>query len=209
MKLNRGAAPDEERKILPYRQLIILGCGLFLSSWIAGCDDPRSASSPALPDPLTSGDPMANTPFISEGIENPRFVTAEEFEGDLDEEIVGVEFEGEVFAFPLARLSGMRDHVVNHVIVGEEHSVPLTVTYCDATECIRVMTADGATESLKVSTLGRSQGELQLQYRERSFLQNATEIPLDDVAFERTTLRDWLAEHSAAKIYAGRPAGPP
>lgn len=176
---------------------------LLLAGLLLGCESDQNVPPTEAEMKLLSS-PMDNTPFMSPGIENPLFVSAEDAEIAPEAEIIGVVFETQSFAFPLRQLTGMRDHVVNHVVDHGDGQVPLSVTFCDMNDCVRVLSSREATGSLKISTVGRSQGEMLLQFDDRRFLQSADGIPLEDVPFERTTFERWLELHPDSKIYVGR-----
>lgn len=169
----------------------------------SGCEGRQADPSHESQNPLMS-DLMDSTPFMVDGIENPQFTAGAESELDPQTEVVGIVIDSSSFAFPLKTMSGMTDHVVNHVVEAANRRIPLTVTYCDMNNCIRAFSSDDASESLKISTLGRSKGELFLQYGELRFLQSASDLPLNDLEFERTTLQKWLESHPGSKVYLGR-----
>jgi hypothetical protein len=98
----------------------------------------------------------------------------------------------------------MACHVVNDCIDG----VPVTVTYCDRTDCARVFTGEG-NEALDVWTAGYMDG-LMLRYNGRFFLQNtgrpvAADGPAPEVLpslpHTRSTWKQWHSAHPDTDIY--------
>ncbi len=150
---------------------------------------------------------MVNTPFIVEGVSNPEFVTAEQCGLQDPARVIGVVINGQARAYPLVRLSAMVDHVVNDNIIDEEgKNFPFTITYCDMTDCVRVLQSeyDTTANSLEISTLGLLDKGLALKWKDKDFKQMADVDGLKDVPYVRTTWGEWKAEHPESLVYKGR-----
>jgi hypothetical protein len=99
-----------------------------------------------------------------------------------------------------ARILGR--HVVNDLVGG----TPISVTYCDLSNCARVFTGSG-TESLDVAIAGRRGGEMQLMLNGKRFSQHAADAPLPDFPFELTSWGEWRSKHPTSEVYVGRDTG--
>ena len=115
--------------------------------------------------------------------------------------VVGVSINGRSRAYAIwALASDPTQHVVNDVIEG----APVTITYCDLNDCARVFTkADGSGAALDVKVGGLQKGKMVLIVGGRKFLQEAEDVPLDEVPFEHTTWKDWKAHHADSEVYIG------
>lgn len=159
----------------------------------------------------TTQNPMDSTPFIVPGIRTPKTVAAATAELSDEEPVIGVSHAGRHRAYRIAALSTMSAHVVNDLI---EQS-PVTVTYCDRTDCCRVLTGDSPGEPLEVETGGFHHG-LMLKYGNRFFSQSASEfvdpaggtIPLSDFPFVRTTWGKWRESHPDTDVFVERTERP-
>ena len=150
---------------------------------------------------------MVNTPFIVEGVASPEFISAAEAKLRDSDRVVGIVINGQARAYPLARLSAMSDHVVNdHVTDSEGKSLPFTVTYCDMTDCARVLepTSETAQDSLGIRTLGLLDKGLALQWKGKDFKQLEAVDGLQDVPYQRKTWAEWKAEFPDTIVYKGR-----
>src|SRR5262245_54789227 len=96
-----------------------------------GCERPRSKApvvTPARP----------ATPFIMPGVIRPPVQPAAAAQLPDDAPVVGVLAGDTPRAYLVSALSKMTQHVINDVLA----DTPVTVTYCDRTDCVRVYTAD-------------------------------------------------------------------
>lgn len=114
-----------------------------------------------------------------------------------DEPVVGVEVAGNARAYALAALGQPMNHVVNDVI-GDR---PVTVTYCDLRDCVRVFSGDG-TKPLDVRAGGYDRGLLLVADGARYHQESGAAVGADDpkspyrpVEFVRTTWKEWRAAH--------------
>lgn len=164
-----------------------------------------SASTPPIraADLAGAGSLQPSSPNLVPGIRDPRIAPATQIELADDEPVVGVSVGGRHRAYCLAALSPMQCHVVNDCIDG----TPVTVTFCDRTDCARVFTGPGH-NPLDVWTAGYMNG-LMLRYRGQFFLQ-ATARPvaatadaaeaLPTLASVRTTWKDWRLTHPDTQV---------
>lgn len=169
---------------------------------IAGCDSPDPTMlppppHPKLPDP-ESVDAMMNTPFIIPPVLDPVIYLAKEVEIPADERVVGVVVGETVRAYLISALKHMQSHVVNE----NQGDYPVCVTYCDRTDCVRVLGGEKG-DTLTVQTGGFQNGEMLLRLNEQMYPQNSTDVPLKDVQYTRTTWGEWLAANPSTTVYLG------
>ncbi len=89
--------------------------------------------------------------------------------------------------------------VVNDVVGG----VPITVTYCENQECIRVFTAADDQEPLDVWLAELTDSQIILNYKDTNYPQKSSEIPLQEYPFQRTSWQSWLDAYPDTDIYIG------
>jgi hypothetical protein len=150
---------------------------------------------------------MVNTPLVTEGIDSPEFTSAEMAVLDDGDLVIGIVVGGQARVYPIKRLSSMIDHVVNDRVVNSDGTVKLvTVTYCDMTDCARVLapTEDWDATSLGVSTLGLLDGGLALEWNGKQFKQMAEVDGLQDIEYQKMTWSQWKAVHPQSLVYKGR-----
>jgi len=151
-------------------------------------------------------EPMYSTPMVSSGIEKPPLITADQATLQDSQEVIGVIVHGQPRAYPLDKMSGTQEHVVNDYVVdavGDPRA--FTVTYCDETECIRVFepVAGRPSESLAMGTVGLVDGGLALSLGDQSFKQVDGAEQLRDVPHQRMTWERWKAANPDTLVYIG------
>ncbi len=150
--------------------------------------------------------PMQSTPLMVEGIDAPQLLAADAVDLDAEHEVIGVTVGGQPRAYLLSGLLGMMEHVVNdHIIDDEGEPQAYTVTYCDLTDCVRVLESveDSSRESLGVGTLGMLDGGLALRWQDQQFKQADEVVGLQDVPYERTTWGEWKQQYPETQLYVG------
>jgi hypothetical protein len=145
----------------------------------------------------------------AKGIRQPPARPTEEAGLSDEEEILGVVVGGASRAYRLASMRGSAQHIVNDVIAG----IPLSVTYCDITECVRAFTGPG-TAPLALDQGGLMHDRMVLSVGGVDFLQDSGEPiePGAGVAFPyatypctRTTWKAWREAHPQTDAWAGTP----
>jgi hypothetical protein len=143
-------------------------------------------------------------------------VELEDFALPADTPVVGVAFAGRHRAYPVAVMSDSISHVMNDQIAGR----PLTVAYCDRTNCARAFTTrngqsavdlavggwlnEGGVKDLIVRH-GRSRYELKTG---RPIDPDAPPFPFETVDVELTTWGSWRAAHPDTDVVSAlRPTG--
>ena len=156
---------------------------------------------PSVEEGLVIG-PTYDTPFFVPGIQQPVMLTVAEAQVADDEPVIGVQIGGQARAYLLRAMSAMSSHVVNDLI-GE---VPLSVTYCDQTECARVLVSKERGKPIALSTGGFMNGQMAVRLLEEMYEQMSPDLPLDDLPFQRLSWGEWKAAHPGTVIFVGVPA---
>jgi len=131
-----------------------------------------------------------------------------------DMEVVGVSAGGKHRAYLLLALRPFQTHVVNDLL----DSVPVTVSYCDGTSCIKVFRGKARGVPLDVSVGGWRQfdtggrGGLVLKVHGKRYAHSsgkaldpssAARFPYEEVPFTRTTWKAWKQAHPDTDVYVG------
>lgn len=174
---------------------------LLTSLMLAGCGDDSAETNEA--DEALLQAAMNDTPFMTPGVE-PKFVPAADASLAEDDDVIGVVVDGEARAYPVSFLSGMTTHVVNDLI----GQTPITVTYCDRTDCTRVFTDSSKQSELDVGTGGFVAGEMQITLGDNMYAQTSSDIPLQDVEFVVMPWSDWKQQHPETRVLVRETASP-
>lgn len=154
-------------------------------------------------------------PYPVPGLRRPAVVSAASTALDGDEEVIGVELGGRARAYRLAALQDRSRHVVNDVVGG----VPVSVAYCDLSNCVQVYTEPGGSAPLDVGIAGLFDGEMVVSVRGALYIHktgaplpsatNAARLPLETLAPVRLPWKEWLRRHPGTEVYEGdRTTGP-
>jgi hypothetical protein len=154
--------------------------------------------------------------YVSEGVRQPPTRPAGEARLADEEVVIGVEIGGEARAYRLEAMKNREQHVINDVVAG----VPLTVTYCDLTDCARAFTDPASRGPLDVSLGGLKGDRMMIKVGDRFFLQDSLE-PVDSdgagppfpyLPFPTmcTSWKSWREAHPHTDVYVWpTTSGPP
>ena len=147
--------------------------------------------------------------FTMSGIVRPEAVQAGASELRDDEEVIGFVVGGRARAYRLDALRDRSSHIVND-LVGD---LPVTVAYCDLSDCVRAYTArDGGPLDVSVGGLygGR---DMVLDVGGRLYFQESgaalspgvgpSAIPLERLSPTRATWAEWKRLHPETDVYEG------
>ncbi len=132
-----------------------------------------------------------------------------------DEEVIGVEVDGKARAYRISALTDESHHVVNDLI----GAVPVSVTYCDLSDCIRVYTDEARGDPLDVGVAGLFNGEEMVVRLKRDYYLQKSGAPVRPEAAPayspyallsstRTTWKAWKRSHPDTEVYEGDGGGP-
>ncbi len=134
-----------------------------------------------------------------------------------DDEVIGVAAGGRHRAYLISALVPIDGHVVNDLLGG----VPVTVSYCDRRDLVRVFTDPTGTRPLAVAVGGwtgqYTHGCMLLRlgsarYRHddgRPLADGEAPFPYPDAEYQRTTWKRWRDAHPDTDVYVGEPTTPP
>lgn len=123
--------------------------------------------------------------------------------------VIGVEVHGKSRAYRLGALASHRSHLVNDVI----DAVPVSVSYCNLTDCVSVFEGRKGAGPLDVQVAGLLNVEMILQINGHFYYQQSgapvdasktvPPIPLRRLAPTRTTWAEWAERHPGTDVYLG------
>ena len=85
----------------------------------------------------------------------------------------------------------MAEHVVSEIY----EDLPIAVTYCNESECVRVFQGMVGGEKMKIMQHGLADGHMVMLVDGIPFLQEAEDIPYDEYPFELMTWGEWKTHH--------------
>ncbi len=135
------------------------------------------------------------------GVSEPRLLPVSRANISVSEEVIGVTVDGIHRAYTIRALSAVDQHVVNDMFGAK----PITITYCDQSDCARIFTSD-SDRQLNIGVGGYlwgKNGGLVLWHDGEHVLQTADDLPFEDVKFERMRWLDWVAAHPDSLLFDG------
>ena len=146
-------------------------------------------------------------------IQRPHVVEAETAWLPDNAIVLGVRVGNRYRAYALIAFSKIDEHVVNDLVGG----VPVTVTYCNRTDCPRVFTDARGSQPLAVAVGGwvgepgsGPDGVMLLRVDSSYYFQDTGEsldgwgrLPYSEIEFERTTWKTWRLAHPDTDVYTG------
>lgn len=131
------------------------------------------------------------------GISDPELTVAVETTADESLEVIGFKVNGQAYAFCIDVMTQIPRHVVN-LRRGDQS---IAVSYCDLSDCARVLTTDRiASQPLGIGGLDVND-EMVLLLGGKRYAHRSAALPMDDVEFERMSLGKWMARHPSTMIY--------
>ena len=138
------------------------------------------------------------------GVRTPRFTELAEAGLSSQVEVVGVSVNGVCRAYPVPLLSIVDSHIVNDLIDG----TPVSVTYCDLADQVRVLTSKKHGDRIPLSVGGLDENhQLLFLFGDERYRQQSKKLPLDDYPFLRVTLGEWSSLHPDTLVYVSPFAG--
>jgi hypothetical protein len=162
---------------------VLLAYGtLFVSEHSALKVSNTGSNSELMRVPLTPGE--FETPDRS-------FVTVLETSLDDQDEVITLNIGDQHYAFPKRWMNGMAEHVVSEIY----KDLPIAVTYCNESECVRVFQGLVGGEKMNIMQHGLADGHMAILVDGIPFLQEAEDIPYDEYPFELMTWGEWKTNH--------------
>jgi len=143
------------------------------------------------------------------GLQTPHTLPATAAKIAESDDVIGLVVNGKPRAYWLKALRYPPWHIVNDVVAG----APVSVTYCDRTNCTRVYTCGQSSMPLDVSLAGlygkemvvKVEGVLYFQESGKP-LEPGTDVPSLPYAehpWERTTWKEWRQRHPKTDLFIG------
>ncbi len=151
--------------------------------------------------------------FEMPGLQKPQTLPATAVKIADSDEVIGVVAKGKPRAYWLEALKFPPWHVVNDVVAG----APVSVTYCDNTDCTRVYTSSDSSTPLDVNLGGLYGAEMLLKVGGVRYLQatgkpfepgpGVPPLPYADHPWERMTWKEWRQRHPKTDVFIGQREG--
>jgi hypothetical protein len=146
------------------------------------------------------------------GIDRPPTRPAAEAKLPDETEVIGVTAGGKARAYVVSVFIGPTRHIVNDLL----GDVPVSITYCDLCDAVRVFTGDVRGTSLRINQGGRVQGRMVLHFDGNFYFQDTSEpiasnsprFPYSNHPFKRCTWKEWRSAHPDSDVYVGVIANP-
>ncbi len=136
------------------------------------------------------------------GVDQPALVPVDDVELPESTEVIGVDIDGEAYAFVIESMCSPQRHIANFVL----NHQPLSVTYCDARDCVRVLSDDENEGLLSLGVGGIDiDQQMVMVFNGKRYGQTSKALPLKDVPFTRVPLRKWRHDHPESMIYIAEP----
>ncbi len=153
---------------------------------------------------------------LAEPILRPRSVAARAVSLAPEEKVIGIVLGSEARAYRFAAFESKTGHLVNDLVGG----VPVSVAYCDKTQCLRVYSDPGGTGLLDLNVAGSLFDEMVMRHGDKMYFHKSGKevqggasvatIPYALVTPTVTTWREWTARHPDTQVYIGKQEdGPP
>jgi len=140
-----------------------------------------------------SDDEMLQDEFLVGEFETPErsFATVQESSLDDQDEVITLVIGEQHYAFPKRWMNGMSEHVVSEIY----EDLPIAVTYCNESECVRVFQGQVGEDKLDIMQAGLAVGHMAILVDGQSFLQEAEDIPYSEYPFELMLWGEWKINH--------------
>ncbi|OYP32167.1 DUF3179 domain-containing (seleno)protein [Rhodopirellula sp. MGV] len=132
-----------------------------------------------------------------DGLKDPHLVDASEANLEDSDEVIGVKVEGVECALLIKPMAAPENHIINMMLDDQ----PVTVTYCDLANCVRVVT-DESDNSIAMNIGGLDiYNRMVVELNGELYAQTSKLLPLSDLPFERTTWGAWRRDNSETKVW--------
>jgi hypothetical protein len=170
------------------------GVGIVLLAVLLACGILYVSELPMLKESNTDPDSqLMRVPITPGEFETPdrAFATVQETSLDDQDEVITLNIGEQHYAFPKRWMDGMAEHVVSEIYEG----LPIAVTYCNESECVRIFQGLAGGEKMNIMQHGLADGHMAMLVDGIPFLQEAEDIPYDEYPFELMTWGEWKTDH--------------
>jgi hypothetical protein len=152
---------------------------------------------------------------LAKPILRPPILQANEVEIRPDEIVIGVEVGGRARAYRLSSFDFPSGHLVNDVI----GDVPVSVSYCNLTRCVRIYTDPRVSTPLDAEVAGLLNSEMVIKlagnlYFQRSGMpvepaKSPPAMPYKVLTPTLSTWKEWIGHHPQTDVFTGGRLAPP
>lgn len=115
--------------------------------------------------------------ILAAPVERPGTLAAKDAGLAPDEKVIGVVVGGKARAYRIKAMEGRSQHLVNDLIAG----VPVSVAYCNLTECVRVYTGPAGSGPLDLAVAGLLDNEMIMNVGGAPYFQGSGKLVGPDV----------------------------
>jgi hypothetical protein len=147
----------------------------------------------------------------AKGTLRPPIIRAAESTLKPDDYVIGVEAGGKARAYRLTAFDDASGHIVNDLI----GDVPVSVTYCNISHCVRVYTDSDSHEPLDAEVVGLMNSQMIVKLGGVPYFhetgqpvepdKNPSPIPYSLIAPALTTWKTWKQQHPETEVFEGKP----
>lgn len=132
------------------------------------------------------------------GVRQPEFVDADRSTLSDQATVIGIVVDGLPYALARDAMLEPAKHIVN-LMMGEH---PLSVTYCDLADCVRVLHREKGDEPIDLRVGGLDEDyQMVLLFEGERYGQTSQDLPLTDYPFEVLKFGDWKKRYPQSKVY--------
>ena len=124
------------------------------------------------------------------------FLSVDQTELPDDAEVIGIEVNGQSYAFPKRFMMGVGDHIASEVFDG----LPVTVTYCNESECVRVFSNRQSSSRIELEQFGLINEGLAVKFQGKVYAQESSDIPLEDYDFTVVSWLEWKENNPSGLV---------
>ena len=184
-------------------------CVVFITAVIGGCSDTHSnaplsgdvegLNSSVVPVATVPNPENMDTPFITPGLRKPKTYAVNEVTIPDDARVFGVIVGNERRAYLRDAMSSMSSHIVNDLFT----QTPVSISYCDRTECLRAFIGDPTGEPMDLCIGGFMNNEMAIRLDGVMYEQSSDKIPLQSFEVIKTVWGDWKSLHPETLVVIG------
>jgi hypothetical protein len=147
---------------------------------------------------------------LAEPILRPPSLAANQARLQPDEIVIGVEVAGKAMAYRLAAFEATTGHLVNDLVGG----TPVSVAYCNLTECLRVYSDPRGSEPLDLNVAGILNDEMIVRHGGRMYFHKSGKevepgndsptLPYTLITPTLATWKEWTTRHPDTSVYIGK-----
>jgi hypothetical protein len=153
---------------------LVLAAGAVLSIARSGPGARRAAAAPAKEAAKKS---VMWRDILAVPVRSPATVAAQDARLPPEEMVIGLVAGGRARAYRLGTMARLSQHLINDLVGG----VPVSVSYCDRNECVRVYTGPSGSQPMELKVAGLLDGQMVLDAGGNLYFQDSGKAVEPDV----------------------------